>query len=245
MEWYYADGQQRWGPVGESEFRTLLAEGRVTADTLVWRSGMPGWQPYGQAAGTFADESYPEPKLTCSHCRGSFPADEVILLDFTRVCGPCKPTAVQRIREGVRWATTLEYAGFWIRAGAKLLDGLLLSSVGMALGGAVGVISVVLGDTVGSVAFVLTYPLQIAIPVAYNTYLVGRYGATLGKMACGLRVVRSEGHSVTYMRALGRFFAEYLSGFTLYVGYIMAAFDVQKRALHDYICDTRVVRTRV
>jgi uncharacterized RDD family membrane protein YckC len=28
----------------------------------------------------------------------------------------------------------------------------------------------------------------------------------------------------------------------LFIGYLMAAFDDQKRALHDRICDTRVVR---
>lgn len=244
MEWFFADSQQRLGPVGEPEFRALVTEGRVTADTLVWRPGMPGWQSYGQAARTFADESYPEPKLACSHCRGAFPADEVIVLDFTRVCGSCKPIAMQRIREGVRWATTLEYAGFWIRVGAKLLDWLLLNSVNMVLMGLATLVGAAGGDIAGAIASVLILPVQIAIPIAYQTYLVGRYGATLGKMACGLRVVRSEGQSVTYLRAFARCFAEYLSAWTLLVGYIMAAFDDQKRTLHDYVCDTRVVRTR-
>ena len=38
------------------------------------------------------------------------------------------------------------------------------------------------------------------------------------------------------------FFAEMLSGMILGIGYLMAAFDDEKRALHDRICDTRVVR---
>jgi hypothetical protein len=33
-----------------------------------------------------------------------------------------------------------------------------------------------------------------------------------------------------------------LSAFTLTIGYIMAGIDEQKRALHDRICNTRVVR---
>jgi len=38
-----------------------------------------------------------------------------------------------------------------------------------------------------------------------------------------------------------RFFATMLSQLTLYIGYIIAAFDDEKRSLHDHICDTRVV----
>jgi len=35
-----------------------------------------------------------------------------------------------------------------------------------------------------------------------------------------------------------------LSGMTLGIGYILAAFDAEKRGLHDMICDTRVIRAR-
>jgi uncharacterized RDD family membrane protein YckC len=88
----------------------------------------------------------------------------------------------------------------------------------------------------------LVMGLQIAIGVAYTTWFLGRYGATLGKMACKLKVVTAEGDRVSYLRAFGRHFAEWLSGMILLVGYIMAAFDREKRALHDHICNTRVIR---
>ncbi|HET6371045.1 MAG TPA: RDD family protein, partial [Nitrospiria bacterium] len=42
--------------------------------------------------------------------------------------------------------------------------------------------------------------------------------------------------------ACGRYFAEILSGIILCIGYIMAAFDDEKRALHDRICGTRVIK---
>jgi uncharacterized RDD family membrane protein YckC len=54
-------------------------------------------------------------------------------------------------------------------------------------------------------------------------------------------VVTADGGRVSYLRALGRYFAKMLSGFTCLIGYIIAAFDGQKRALHDHICNTRVV----
>jgi uncharacterized RDD family membrane protein YckC len=74
--------------------------------------------------------------------------------------------------------------------------------------------------------------------------MLGRFGATLGKMACGLQVVTPYIDKITYMRALGRFFAEMVSYIILGIGYIMAAFDDEKRALHDRICSTRVVKKR-
>jgi uncharacterized RDD family membrane protein YckC len=61
-------------------------------------------------------------------------------------------------------------------------------------------------------------------------------------MACNLKVVVEDGERVTYMRAFGRHFAKLLSSMILAIGFIMAAFDDQKRTLHDRICETRVVR---
>ena len=68
-----------------------------------------------------------------------------------------------------------------------------------------------------------------------------KYGATLGKMAVGLRVVTLDGNFPSFARAFGRGCSEILSGFCCYIGYILAGFDEQKRALHDHICATRVV----
>lgn len=76
----------------------------------------------------------------------------------------------------------------------------------------------------------------------YTIFFNGRYGATPGKMACKLRVVTADGQPIGYGRATGRFFAEILSGIICNIGYIIAAFDDQKRSLHDHICSTRVIR---
>jgi uncharacterized RDD family membrane protein YckC len=84
--------------------------------------------------------------------------------------------------------------------------------------------------------------LQIAIPAVYDIWFVGKYAATPGKMACRIKVVTADAGQVSYARALGRHFAKWISGFTLGIGYLMAAFDDQKRSLHDRICDTRVIR---
>ena len=69
------------------------------------------------------------------------------------------------------------------------------------------------------------------------------FGASYkGKMACNLKVVVEDGSQITYLRALGRHFAKWISSMILAIGFIMAAFDDEKRTLHDRICETRVVR---
>jgi uncharacterized RDD family membrane protein YckC len=60
-------------------------------------------------------------------------------------------------------------------------------------------------------------------------------------MACKIRVVTADGGKVSYMRALGRYFAKILSSMICLAGYIMAFFDDEKRGLHDRICNTRVI----
>ncbi|NIO10221.1 MAG: hypothetical protein GTO40_20335 [Deltaproteobacteria bacterium] len=61
-------------------------------------------------------------------------------------------------------------------------------------------------------------------------------------MACHLKVITADGGKISYGRACGRHFSEYLSALTLCIGYLMSAFDEKKRALHDRVCNTLVVR---
>ena len=84
--------------------------------------------------------------------------------------------------------------------------------------------------------------IQLGIPIAYETWFIGKFAATPGKMACRIKVVNADGSRVSYLKALGRYFAKILSGIALLIGYIMVAFDSEKRGLHDHICNTRVIR---
>jgi uncharacterized RDD family membrane protein YckC len=99
-----------------------------------------------------------------------------------------------------------------------------------------------LGPMLGMVG--LSALAGMVIGCAYETFFLVRYAATPGKMALGLKVVRPDGSKLDTGRAVGRYFSKLLSAMILYIGYIMAGFDSQKRALHDIICDTRVVKTR-
>jgi uncharacterized RDD family membrane protein YckC len=145
---------------------------------------------------------------------------------------------------------TLEYAGFWTRFLAKFIDGIVMGAVNMVvslIGAAVFGVAMAGAAAQGSVAAALGLQLglwliQMTLSGVYYVLFLGRFGATPGKMALRIKVVRSDGSPVTYGRAFGRYFADMLSGLTLGIGYIMAAFDEEKRALHDRLCDTRVIR---
>ena len=158
------------------------------------------------------------------------------------VCAACKPVFLQRIQEGVSVAGNFQYGGFWIRFAAKMLDGIILFVINMMVYLVVTIASATAGSPAAAIAgAILNSVIQIAIACAYETWFVGKYGATPGKMACGLRVVMPDGGPVSYARAVGRYFAQWLDWFTLTIGFIIAAFDDQKRALHDRICETRVI----
>jgi hypothetical protein len=47
-QWYYGENGQQIGPLDESAIRTAIGEGRVNPHTLIWREGMPSWQPLAQ-----------------------------------------------------------------------------------------------------------------------------------------------------------------------------------------------------
>jgi uncharacterized RDD family membrane protein YckC len=178
----------------------------------------------------------------CSECGKRFSVDDLIHYQDALICSVCKPLFVQKIKEGVAISGSLEYAGFWIRFGAKFIDGIILMVVNMATALLSGIMmGTSPSQTVAIVLGVTIQLLNIAIPAAYTTWFIGKFGATPGKMACKLRVVTSDGGRVSYPRALGRNFAEWLSWMIMGIGYLMAAFDDEKRTLHDRICDTRVV----
>jgi uncharacterized RDD family membrane protein YckC len=243
--WYYANAGQQVGPIGQADFDGLVASGAITGDTQVWREGMPNWQRYGDLAGASAGGVRAAPHaggVVCGECGQTFPPDEVISYGGSWVCAACKPVFIQRLKEAGRVSTTMEYAGFWIRVGAKIIDQILLQIAASLAGFVVGML--ISGNSPGeSVArTVVATAIGMLLSLAYSVWFLGKYGATPGKMVCGLKVVTAEGGPISYGRACGRFFAEILSGLILGIGYLMVAFDEEKRALHDRICNTRVVK---
>ena len=255
MPWYYAQNNQRFGPYTDQEFANMAAQGTVLPDTLVWRDGMANWLPYGQVqhttpmapasmAGGPVGGDPDRPMVVCSSCHRTFPEDEVIQYQGAFVCAACKPIFVQRLREGAPMIGEMQFAGFWIRFAAYFLDSIILGIFNFVLGFVIALAAGAGGADSGTAVGVqmVVNVIGIVVGISYFTFFNGRFGATPGKMACGLRVVTADGQPITYLRAFARYFALMLSAFTLLIGFIIAAFDQEKRALHDHICSTRVIR---
>jgi uncharacterized RDD family membrane protein YckC len=266
MNWYYVSQGQQAGPVTQEELLALVREGKISEETLVWREGMPNWTAFHQANITATPPNTPPPlqpppapnpnEALCVECGKIVPVDETIHYGNVRVCAACKPVFLQKLAEGAKINVTssirqLHYAGFWIRFVAKFVDGLILGIpfwvIMFITTGTTGALTYTRSQaappsSANSVLILLMQLGFIGLHFGYQIFFLGKYGATPGKMLCQLRVVLSDGTRFGYGLAAGRTFAEMLSYMTCYIGYFMSAFDnPQKRALHDHICNTRVV----
>jgi len=246
MDWYYAENNQQKGPVTDEGLEALVASGVVTPATLVWYAGMPEWKPYSAVKGTAPPSmAVPAERAFCSQCGKQFASHELVNVSGALVCGTCKPTFVQQLREGTVVAGGRRYAGFWLRFAAILIDGIILNI-------AIAPIRILLvGSFMGSMTDpweayrgvgLLAQFLGLVLMLAYESWFLVNKGATLGKMACGLQVIRASGGEITWGLAIGRFFARLVSYFTCFIGFVIAGFDNEKRTLHDRMCDTRVIR---
>jgi uncharacterized RDD family membrane protein YckC len=241
MQWFYANAGAQAGPIDEAELDRLVGQGLVRGDTLVWREGMPAWQPLGVVRG------WPNTPPLSGSPAYTPPASPGLAMGSA-------PLAA---------AGAVHYAGFWIRFVARLIDGVLLGVAGAIIrvplflmfgvsrgfgrgfGGGFGRDAsgfVFLPAIMGILG--ISVLLSLALAAAYEVYFVSTRGGTLGKLALGLKIVRADGSPVDAGLALGRWFAHFLSGAIFMIGYIMAGFDEQKRALHDHICQTRVIYSR-
>src|SRR6266704_995708 len=226
MSWYYVDAGQQAGPVDDSQLEALRLAGKIQPETLIWREGMAAWQPYreAKAAGAQPDAPGSVPpvgaaplssgganEVVCAECGRIFDKENTIQYGTIRVCASCKPVFMQKLAEGaIIGGARLSYASFWTRFGAVSLDGILMYGVnllmslsfGFSLNQSVGTHPTAAGDLF-TPKRVVVLMLQLILPMAYEVFFIGKYGATLGKMGLKIKVVTAEGARVSYLRAFG------------------------------------------
>jgi uncharacterized RDD family membrane protein YckC len=192
--------------------------------------------------------------LFCSQCGRSFGQSDLVPIAGKLVCGDCKSAFLSRVVAGgpsagiSRW----HYGGFWIRFCGVIIDGILMQLVRIPMSllilGAVMSPLQTLQSRANPMALtgaMLTLTLvSMLVAFLYEVIMIRYYGATVGKMAIGVKVIRTDGSDVGWGVSIGRYFMKIVSGIILAIGYIMAGFDDEKRALHDRVCDTRVVYKR-
>lgn len=234
------------GPISPVTFEGLISDGTVKTDTMVWSATMTDWQTFGQIAAETA---------TCAASGGRYWQRDMVPYEGKFVSAEHKEEFFQRLREGVQQPGTMVYGNFWPRVLAKLIDGIVGWIAAMAINFVLAMLF--FGQFIFQPkpnnplvngkfwAFQGTaFLLSLCFGLAYYWFFLNRYAATPGKMVLGLKVVRGNGTALSTGRIIGRFFAERLSAMILCIGYIMVAFDAERRGLHDQICDTRVIKSR-
>lgn len=219
--WNYSE-ERPDGPFTTQEIERMARDGMITPDSSLAWGNTQDWKPAGSYAGLFASNAQP----------------------YVQPHG------------GLAGHSQVQFAGFWIRFVAYVIDGIILGVVGGAIEGGLRAAGFRFANPemfdfsakpdVHAAWFeegdILALILGTAVGIAYFAGMhASERGATLGKMVVGLRVVDSKGGRISPARGIGRYFGTWLSGITLAIGYIMAGFHPQKRALHDVLADTYVI----
>lgn len=297
MVWYYAENSRQHGPLSESEFERMIADGQIRDNTLVWKDGMEDWRPLSDvkeagasqhptATANVAERPLESPAPTgvvCSNCERTVPSEQIDRYGNIRICPECKPHFLGTVTgktsgfpatgaeagapAGAVPATAgalYQYGGFWIRALARVIDSLIrgIALLPFTLPVMAPVFQQVFVNPAGQeemqelmqTAATRLLPLMITVEVIYHALFVAIFSATPGKMLCGLRVISADGSKVGASKAISRAIIPALlvvfdalaglsiGAFILVFGYVMAAFDAQKRTLFDHLVGTRVVQ---
>jgi uncharacterized RDD family membrane protein YckC/Tfp pilus assembly major pilin PilA len=218
--WIARQGDQH-GPFPEDQVRRNYASGRVLPSDLVWTQGMADWKAASQVFGA-------------APARATAPAQPAPT--------PYKPPAAVLRDEGDSdLGRAVTYAGFWVRFGAVIIDTIIVYIIAFVTGAVVGPRFAAAGGP-GWVTGVAMICGIIGAFLYFTLMESSERGATLGKRAFHLRVVTVGGNErISFARAIGRYFARFISIIVLYVGYLMQPFTRRKQALHDLICGTAVV----
>lgn len=192
-------------------------------------------------------------QVTCPRCKGTFRFDPAQKMPekmkgqtqiFTAAEQDEAPPAEDSASD-IRSATAGEpcAAGFWIRAVAALFDSLVSSALQFGMAFALGTITEISGSATLPLVQMLIMLFSTLAGIFYYVFFTGYSGQTPGKMLLRIRVVRLDNTQVSYGQAFIReTIGKFISGIVLGIGYLMAALRSDKRALHDLMADTKVVK---
>ncbi|KAF1005672.1 MAG: hypothetical protein GAK28_03154 [Luteibacter sp.] len=229
MQVWIGRNGERFGPYTEDDVRQWLRDGTCRADELGWYEGMTDWRPL--------DELFPDARPE--------PA--------TSATPPPVPPFFAAVNEEVQ----PEYATFWTRVGAWIIDYLILMvpftvvSIVMGVG---GMATELLRNVESNQTAAIAAYAEAVRPVGYIFAAIGfiyytlfessKWQATPGKMAVGIRVTDTAGKRVSMARAAGRNairLVNAMGAFVPFVFYIVTAFTQRKQGVHDLLASTYVL----
>ena len=210
------DGRE-YGPISLEDLKGWALEGRVLSNTLIWSEESQTWREASRLS--------------------------ELDLEFHRIAGAQPPTADSSLYSP---------ASPWLRIAAFLVDTAILwavtdlvwPTVASWLG--IDVKPMVAPSTLKQWAESAQDNLPRALflqacRIGFEVLMLGRFGATPGKLIAGLRVVTQERGRIGYPRALLRVFSRMVSEIPLYAGYLPAFFRKDRKGLHDLLAGTQVV----
>jgi uncharacterized RDD family membrane protein YckC len=233
------------GPFSRAEIEEKLARGEITPDSLAFVEGLAQWTPLRDVLARMDAAARP------LHMPPPPPIATIPIGTGYATAGPIHPPGAMPIGTCYSYAATMQppshlvYAGFWLRFVAIFIDGIILSPlvfvyIGIYFAASAGDQSVRM--TLDAVLFVGWVIIGVSQWLYFALLESSRRQATLGKQLMGIQVTARQGTRIRFGQATGRYFAKIVSGFTLYIGFMMAGWTQRKQALHDMLADTLVVR---
>ena len=137
----------------------------------------------------------------------------------------------------------LEYAGFWIRTWAAIIDSVLLMLIVFPLLMSIYGRSYFDRPQTGLVAGGADFLISWVLPaIAVIVFWVAKQ-ATPGKMAISAKIVdAATGNAPSVGQLIGRYFAYFIASLPIGLGIIWIAFDKRKQGWHDKLAGTVVIR---
>ena len=246
MKWFYidtsiTDGDRRQGPYSIDEIRDFVNEGKIKDETLVWHTGEANWKAWK---------------------------------DFPEASEPPEPSEEELLKQTIETLlqsrmNRKRYAGFFVRANAFIIDNIILSIFGalflyvMSLAGMLDLnaVSEIVNQYIENptstelVSKALEIPGMSAfftiwsfVQAVYFIVFHAVWGATPGKKLLHIHVEMANGEKLSWAFSMFRFVASIVTKATLIfygLGYLIVLIDPQKRALHDFIAQTRVVHNAI
>ena len=137
-----------------------------------------------------------------------------------------------------------DYAGFWIRLAATVIDSVLILAV-------ITPFILLLGEPMHNISdstlptaenLILNYFIPALAIIAFWMYK----SSTPGKMIFHLKIVDAKtGGKPTTKQLIGRYFAYYISILPLMLGFVWVAIDSKKQGWHDKMAGTLVVKAKL
>jgi len=134
------------------------------------------------------------------------------------------------------------YAGFWRRLSANIIDGLILTIIIVGFGSEVGLKLLPTNTKESSDGLVKI--IQLIISFVYSVLFWVNYdGSTPGKRFLGIKIVKEDGQKIDYPMAIVRYVGYWISSIPLFLGFFWLIWDKKKQTWHDKLAKTVVVKT--